>query len=118
MDPTYCEWGALVGGRIRRLRRARRVTLHELAQALKKPDGRSGYSAGFMSRLERGRTAAALYVYLAIADALEVDPGILLGPEAVGQEFSDGETMLLRYLREVGIEPHEALARLTEIKSS
>src|SRR3954469_4531419 len=63
-DPTYCEWGALVGGRIRRLRRRRRMTLTDFGRALTRPDG-SHFSAGWVSRLERGRSAAALYVYLA-----------------------------------------------------
>jgi transcriptional regulator with XRE-family HTH domain len=111
-DPTYCEWGALVGGRIRRLRRRRRMTLTDFGHALMRPDG-SCFSAGFVSRLERGRSAAPLYVYLAIADVLEVDPGVLLGPEAAALDVTEGEAVLLRYLRQVGIEPHEAIVRLS-----
>src|SRR3954447_2484525 len=82
VDPYYCEWAAVVGGRIRRLRRQRRATLLDLGRALKRPDRRDHYSAGFVSRLERGRASAPFYIYLAIADALEVDPGVLLGPDA------------------------------------
>src|SRR3954468_19167901 len=111
-DPTYCEWGALVGGRIRRLRRRRRITLTDLGRALVRPDG-SCFSAGWVSRLERGRSAAPLYMYLAIADVLEVDRGVLLGAEAGALEATEGEAVLLRYLREVGIEPHVAIVRLS-----
>src|SRR4051794_17551851 len=110
-DPTYCEWGAVIGGRIRRLRRQRRMRLTDLGRALRHPDG-SYHSAGFVSRLERGRSAAPLYMYLAIADVLEVDPGVLLGPEAAALDVSEPEAVLLRWLRGLGIEPHEAMVRL------
>src|SRR4051795_1915015 len=113
-DPTYCEWGALVGGRIRRLRRQRRATLQDLGAALAKPNGGGHYSAGFVSRLERGRTSAPLYVYLAIADVLEVDPGRLLGTGAVALAATEGEAVLVRFVRGLGIEPHEAILRLRE----
>src|SRR4051812_48309548 len=88
-DPYYCEWGAVVGGRIRRLRRARSMTLQALGSAIGKPDGWGWYSGGFISRLGRGRSAAPLYVYLAIADVLEVDAGVLLGPEASALEVTE-----------------------------
>jgi hypothetical protein len=65
-----------------------------------------------MSRLERGRASAPLYVYVAIADVLEVDPGALLGPESATMAVSEGETVLLRWLRAQGTEPHEAILRL------
>src|SRR3954468_21018977 len=110
-DPTYCEWGAVIGGRIRRLRRQRRATLQQLGRALTRPNGRC-YSAGFVSRLERGRASAPLYVYLAIADALEVDAGVRPGPESAQLDFSETEATLVRTLRDVSIAPHEALARL------
>ena len=112
-DPYYCEWAAVVGGRIRRLRRQRRATLRQLGLAIVIP-GRGHYSAGFMSRLERGRASAPLYVYLAIADALEVDPGVLFGPDASTLEVSEGEAVLLRWLRGRGTQPHEAMLRLSE----
>lgn len=111
VDPTYCEWGAMVGGRIRRLRRHRRATLQQLGRALERPNG-SFHSAGFVSRLERGRASAPLYVYLAIADALGVDPGVLLGPESATLEFTEAEAVLVRTLRDVKIAPHEVLVRL------
>jgi hypothetical protein len=49
---------------------------------------------------------------LAIADVLEVDPGVLLGPDAVTMAVSEAETVLLRWLRARGTEPHEAILRL------
>jgi transcriptional regulator with XRE-family HTH domain len=111
-DPTYCEWGAAVGGRIRRLRRQRRATLRDLGRALRRPNG-SCYSAGFISRLERGQTSAAFYVYLAIADALEVDPGVLMGPDATLSDLSEAEAVLIRVLRRLEIEPDDAVLRIT-----
>ena len=87
------------------------MTLRELADALHKPGG-GYYSPGFVSKLERGRANAPLYVYLAIADALKVDAGVLLGPDAASLKTSDAEAMLLRCLRDLKIEPHEAITAL------
>jgi transcriptional regulator with XRE-family HTH domain len=115
-DRYHCAWGAVVGDRIRRLRQARDMTLYDLTQLVHKPEG-GPYSAGYLSRLERGWASAPLYVYLAIAAALDVDPGILLGPDAARLETSESEAMLLRCLRGLGVEPHEALLRLTEISN-
>jgi transcriptional regulator with XRE-family HTH domain len=110
-DPTYCEWGAVVGGRIRRLRRSRGATLRDLGLAVVRGDG-THYSAGFVSRLERGKSSAPLYAYLAIADALKVDAGVLLGPDAATIEITDAEATLVRCVRELGLEPHEVIVRL------
>jgi transcriptional regulator with XRE-family HTH domain len=104
----------VVGGRIRRLRRQRAMTLHALGSSIGKDEGRKPgyYSGGFISRLERGRASAPLYVYLAIADVLEVDAGALLGPESVAMDVTEAETVLLRWLRATGTEPHEAILLL------
>jgi len=51
-------------------------------------------------------------VYLMIAAELEVDAGVLLGPDEVQRELSSGEAVLLRVLREAAIDPGEAIARL------
>jgi hypothetical protein len=59
VDPYHCEWGRVVGDRIRRLRRDRGLTLIQLGADVRGPDGR-GYTGGFISRLERGRAAASL----------------------------------------------------------
>jgi hypothetical protein len=57
------------------------MTLYDLAVSVRKPEG-GHYSPGYFSRLERGWASAPLYTYLAIADVLEVDAGVLLGPDA------------------------------------
>jgi transcriptional regulator with XRE-family HTH domain len=85
------------------------MTLQDLGRSIGKDDGCGYYSGGFISRLERGRASAPLYVYLAIADVLEVDAGALLGPESVAMEVSEAEAVLLRWLRGRGTEPHEAI---------
>jgi transcriptional regulator with XRE-family HTH domain len=110
-DPYYCQWGAVVGDRVRRLRRDRDMKLRDLAEALHKPEG-GHYSPGFISKLERGRASAPLYVYLAVADALAVDAGVLLGPDSASLRTSDAEAMLLRCLRGLKIEPHDAITAL------
>lgn len=79
-DPYHCEWGAVVGDRVRRLRRDRDMTLYDLTRAVHKPEG-GHYSPGYFSRLERGFANAPLHTYLAVADALDVDAGTLLGPD-------------------------------------
>jgi transcriptional regulator with XRE-family HTH domain len=101
----------VVGDRIRRLRQARGWALHELARRVRKHEG-GHYSAGYFSRLERGWASAPLYVYLVIAGALEVEPGVLLGPDEVQRELAPEEAVLLRLLRRSGIEPGDAIARL------
>jgi hypothetical protein len=52
-------------------------------------------------------------MYLAIADVLEVDPGVLLGPDSTVLDLSDSETVLIRCLRSLDLEPHEAILRLS-----
>lgn len=110
-DPYFCEWGAVVGDRVRRLRRDANLTLHELSLLVRRPEG-GRHSAGYFSRLERGAASAPLHTYLAIADALEVDAALLLGPDPVTVEASGAELMLLRCLRGLDIAPHEAMLRL------
>ncbi|MEA2413296.1 MAG: hypothetical protein QOC77_3857 [Thermoleophilaceae bacterium] len=89
------------------------MTLQALGRSIGKEDGWGYYSGGFISRLERGRASAPLYVYLAIADVLEVDAGALLGPESAAMEVSEAEAVLLRWLRARGTEPHEAILYLS-----
>ncbi|MDP8942766.1 MAG: helix-turn-helix domain-containing protein [Actinomycetota bacterium] len=112
-DPYHCEWSIVVGDRVRRLRDARDLSLRELADALGKPEG-GRYSGASLSRLERGWASAPLYVYLAIAAALEVEPGRLLGPDDVQRPVTEAELTLVRTLRRLDIAPDEAIARLAE----
>ena len=110
-DPYHCEWACVVGDRVRRLRNARKLSLVGLAAIVDKPEGDS-YSPDYFSRLERGWASAPLYAYLAIAAALEVEPGRLLGSDDAQKPITEAEMTLVRFLRESQLAPHEALARL------
>jgi transcriptional regulator with XRE-family HTH domain len=110
-DPTYCEWAVVIGDRVRRLRKERELTLVEFARTVYRPEG-GQYSAGYFSRLERGWASSPMYVYLAVADALDVEPGALLGSDDVQKDVSDSEMTLIRCLRRLRMAPDEALVRL------
>ena len=101
-----------VGDRIRHLRKARDWSLRDLAQRVPKPEG-GHFSTGYFSRLERGWGSAPLYTYIKIAEAFGVDPGRLLGPEEVQRDITPEESMLLRVLERAGIDPADAIVRLT-----
>lgn len=105
------EWGEVVGGRVRRLRTARGWRLRDLCEHVAKPDGQ-WYSGGYFSRLERGWTSPPLYVYIATAKALEVEPGELLGMEELEREVSREQRMLLAVVERLGLSAEEALARI------
>jgi transcriptional regulator with XRE-family HTH domain len=111
------EWGIVVGDRVRRLRRSRDLTLRELAEMIVRPDG-GHYHGGYMSRLERGYSFAPLYTYVVAADALGIEAGRLLGPDDVQREVSEAEHMLLRFLRDAGVTPHDALGRLARVREA
>lgn len=64
---------ASVGARLRRLRRARRLTLKELGD-------RAGLSESFLSQLERGRTGATIASIQRIAEALGVEVSDVFAP--------------------------------------
>ena len=112
-DPYYREWAVVVGDRIRRLRQQRGWSLRDLTERVHKPEG-GHYSGGYFSRLERGWGSAPLYVYLIIAEQLEVDAGVLLGPDEVQREITPAEGVLLRFLERSGIDPETAIARLAQ----
>jgi hypothetical protein len=88
------------------------MTLAAFAATVYKPDG-GCYTPGYFSRLERGWASAPMYVYLAVAHALGVEPGALFGSDDATKEILDGELMLIRCLRRLHISPDEALVRLT-----
>lgn len=110
-DPYFCEWSVVVGDRIRRLRNTRGLTLVQLSRLVEKPGG-GGYSPGYISRLERGWATAPLYVYLAIADVLQVAPGRLLGPDDAQREVTEAEMTLVKVARRLGLTPDEAIGRV------
>src|SRR4051794_31320283 len=107
----YSEWARIVGDRCRRLRNARDLALHQIAEMIETPGGRS-YTPGYLSRLERGWSKAPLHVYVGFAEAVGVAPGILLGPDEAQRIVTAPEMTLVLALREMGLEPHVALARL------
>jgi len=91
------------------------MTLVEFARTVYRPEGGS-YSPSYFSRLERGWASAPMYVYLAVADALGVEPGALLGSDDVEKDVSDSEMTMVRCLRRLRIAPDDALVRLTEAR--
>lgn len=110
-DPYYREWTVVVGDRIRRLRQDRGWTLGDLGSRVPKPEG-GYYSIGYFSRLENGWGSAPLYVYIVVAEAFGVDPGLLLGSDEAQREVTPPEAFLLRFLKRAEIDPEEAIARL------
>ena len=107
-DPYFCEWGKVVGDRIRRLRRARGLTLNDFRELVWKPEG-GWYSEGYFSRLERGWASAPLYVYLSVAEALGVEPGALLGPDEATRAVTGRELTVVRLMRRLQLEPEDVL---------
>lgn len=106
-----CEWGEVVGTRVRRLRADRGLRILDLAEKLRRSDGRH-YSGSFVSRLERGWTSPPLFVYIMIAELFAVAPGDLLGRDGVERIVSDAEITLVKVVRELGLSPEEAIAKL------
>lgn len=86
--------------------------LPDLGKRIPNPDTNGWYSASQLSRLERGWANAPLYVYLRIAEALEVDEWRLFARDEVGEEVSAAEMVLVRFLRETNTPAERALARL------
>src|SRR3954452_5529042 len=109
LDPYFCDWAEVVGGRIRRLRRARGISLRDLADKLVLPGG-TRHSIGYLSRLERGWASAPFFTYVAIIELLGADPGRVLGPDVA--DVDPAESTLLECLRDVGIPPHDPIVQL------
>lgn len=70
------------------------------------------YSAGLISRIEKGHANPPLHAYIHIAEALDTEPGRLLGPHDLEAEFSADERALILFLRRTELPIDEALARL------
>lgn len=66
-----------VGARLREIRKRQRLTLQVLSQ-------RSGVALSTLSKMELGQVAASYEKLAAVARALAVDIGQLVGPEAAG----------------------------------
>jgi transcriptional regulator with XRE-family HTH domain len=111
------DWAEVVGARVRRLRAARGWSLLQLSQTVRRSDGLL-YSPTTFSRLERGSAASPFYVYLQLADSLEIEPGRLLGPDSALLDIHEGEGTLLETLRGLDIAPHEALAQLLQARAT
>lgn len=75
MTKTYPD----IGARMRELRKARRNTLQELSD-------RSGYSTGYLSRLENGSRVNPTVAFIwDMSQALGVTPAAMLGLEEPGK---------------------------------
>jgi transcriptional regulator with XRE-family HTH domain len=110
----WSPWTALVGGRIRSLRKRRGLTLAELVQRVEIRGVKPRFGIGYLSEIERGRGTCPMCIYEAVANALGVPPWVLLGPDEIDKPFSDAEIVLLRTLARLGITPDEAIARIAK----
>jgi transcriptional regulator with XRE-family HTH domain len=103
----------MIGARIRRVRLGRDLTQAALLREVERPRGGT-YSSGLLSRIEKGHANSPLYVYMHLADALELEPGRLMGSDETQKPISEAEMTMIRFLRRVGIRPDEAIARLAD----
>jgi transcriptional regulator with XRE-family HTH domain len=105
-------YSLMVGGRVRAARVSRGLSQGALAEKVERPRG-GHYSRGLLSRIEKGYANAPLYVYMHVAEALDIDPGRLLGSDETQKPITEAEMTLVRFLRRTNVKPDEALARLT-----
>jgi len=105
------DYTELVGLRVRRMRQARGWTQRELLARIARPRG-GRYSSGLLSRVENGYANPPVFVYVHVAEALRTPPESLMGQEDLQRPVAEAELTLIQFLRAVGMEPHEALARL------
>ncbi|MGI9020834.1 MAG: helix-turn-helix domain-containing protein [Solirubrobacterales bacterium] len=105
------DYTKLIGRRIRRLREDLELKQGEVAMRARKVDG-TGYSAGLVSRMERGLANPPLNAYIDVAEVLEVTPGVLLGERDLETPATEAELTVVRFLRRTGMSPDEALARI------
>jgi transcriptional regulator with XRE-family HTH domain len=102
----------MIGSRLRRLREGRGLSQSQVRHSVRRPRG-GPYSQSLISRLERGYANAPVYVYTHFAEAFDLAPEVLLGPDDALKPVAEAEMILLRVLRRLSISPDEALARLT-----
>lgn len=107
------QYSEMVGARIRRARLYRDLTQKKLLDKVERPRG-GRYSNGLLSRIEKGYANSPLYVYMHFADALEVDPGRMLGSDETQKPISEAEMTLVRFMRRARIAPDQALAILAQ----
>jgi transcriptional regulator with XRE-family HTH domain len=104
-------YSEMIGARIRRARTSRDLTQGSLLAKVGRPSG-GVYSNGLLSRIEKGYANSPLYVYMHVAEALDLEPGRLMGSDETQKPISEAEMTLLRFLRRLGMRPDEAIARL------
>ena len=112
-----CEWGEVVGGRVRHRRQQADLRLTDLRAMAPRADG-GRYSVSFFSRLERGWASPPLFVYISLARAFKVPPGQLLGSDGAPREVSEAELTVVKVMRRLEIDPEEAILRLTRSASA
>jgi transcriptional regulator with XRE-family HTH domain len=104
-------YSIVLGLRLKRIREGRHLTQAEVIKMARKPNG-GFYSQGFLSRIEGGYANAPLYSYVDFANAYELDPGRVMGPEESEKPVGGAEMALIGFLRRLGITPDEAMARI------
>jgi transcriptional regulator with XRE-family HTH domain len=86
----------------------------EARHRVRRPRGGS-YSQSLISRLEKGHSNAPLYTYVHFAEAYEVAPELLMGPDEVLRPVGEAEMTLIRVMRRIGISADDVIARITAI---
>ena len=108
-------YSGMLGARLRRIREGRHLTQGQALRLVKRPPpSKRTYSQGFLSRIEAGYANSPLYAYIHLAQAYEIDPGRLMGPEEAEKPVGEAEMTLIEFLRRLGISPAEAMARLAK----
>ena len=106
------DWGQVVGSRVRRLRTSSRLAARRPRGAVLQARSAATDDGTYISRLERGWTTPSLFVYIQVADALEIPAGRLLGEEGLERTLSSDQELLLRLVEHLGLTPEQAAARL------
>src|SRR5690554_4870317 len=122
-DPRGCDTKNLLGQRVRAVRKQRRMTLEQLAQA-------TDLSKSHLSRFERGEKTVSVAALIRLAQALETSTAALLGEQTSDhsllyhrvtelqrqyQPFSKGNYEFAPLSRaDGGVDPTVLFLRLTE----